>query len=436
MSAILLPYQRRWIDDKSRMKIGMFARQTGKTFSTTLEIVEDCLEHDLRGARTRWVILSRGERQAKEAMNEGVKLHLKAFKCAFESLEAPFVLSDGTKISALEVSLTHGSRITALPANPDTARGFSANVFLDEFAFHQNSRAIWGALFPVISKPGLKLRITSTPNGKDNKFYELMSAEDSVWSRHRMDIYQAVAEGLERNVEELRAGLGDAELWAQEYELQFLDEAGSWLSYELILAAEHSSAGHPEAYEGGPCFLGNDIASRGDLWITAVFEEVGDVFWLRELVELKNATFARHDAEINRLMRSYRVLRLLMDQTGMGEKPVEDMQRLYGRKVEGVLFSGSRKLDMATVSRQMFEDRRVRIPAGNLDLRADLHKVKKVIGVSGHPRLLAERDEHGHADRFWAICLALAGAAQPRLSAAIVSGLPRESTLMLRGYDG
>ena len=32
-------------------------------------------------------------------------------------------------------------------ANPDTARGFSANVFLDEFAFHKDSREIWKALF-------------------------------------------------------------------------------------------------------------------------------------------------------------------------------------------------------------------------------------------------------------------------------------------------
>ena len=36
MSAILYPYQRRWLDDKSRFKIGMFARQSGKTFTTTL----------------------------------------------------------------------------------------------------------------------------------------------------------------------------------------------------------------------------------------------------------------------------------------------------------------------------------------------------------------------------------------------------------------
>ena len=177
---ILYPYQKAWLEDDSRFKIGMFARQTGKTFTTTLEIALDMALAELEGRRTRWVILSRGERQAREAMEEGVKLHLRAMNAAFDALETDFRLEDRTTVRALEVSMRNGSRVTALPANPDTARGFSANVFLDEFAFHKDSHAIWKALFPVISKNGLKLRITSTPNGKENKFFELMTAEDGA----------------------------------------------------------------------------------------------------------------------------------------------------------------------------------------------------------------------------------------------------------------
>lgn len=50
----LYGYQRRWLADKSRFKIGMFARQTGKTFTTTLELVDDCFEAEAMGGRTRW----------------------------------------------------------------------------------------------------------------------------------------------------------------------------------------------------------------------------------------------------------------------------------------------------------------------------------------------------------------------------------------------
>ena len=110
---LLYPYQRRWLDDRARFKIGLFARQCGKTFTATLEIVLDCLDAEARGQRHRWVILSRGERQAKEAMEEGVKRHLTALSIACEVLEKPF---DATA-KALEVVLPGGSRITALPAN-------------------------------------------------------------------------------------------------------------------------------------------------------------------------------------------------------------------------------------------------------------------------------------------------------------------------------
>ena len=75
----LYPYQQRWLLDDARFKVGMFARQTGKTFTTTLEIVIDCLKAEAEGRRAKWVILSRGERQSRQAMNEGVKLHLAAF---------------------------------------------------------------------------------------------------------------------------------------------------------------------------------------------------------------------------------------------------------------------------------------------------------------------------------------------------------------------
>ncbi len=426
------PYQRRWLEDKSRFKIGMFARQTGKTFTTCGEIVEDCLRAEIEGKRVRWVILSRGERQAKEAIDEAVKPLCRAFYTVYSGLrglptftEGEFRTDSGVVYKTQEVSFPSGSRITALPANPDTARGYSANVFLDEFAIHKDSRDIWTALFPVISKPGLRLRVTSTPKGKNNKFHELWTSKDDTWSRHRVDIHEAVADGLDRDIPALRAGMADEDAWAQEYELEFIDEATAWLPYDLILSCEHADAGAPKRYRGGPCVVGNDIARRNDLWVAWVWEIVGDVLWTREISTLRRASFAAQDAEMDRIMRSYRVIRLVMDQTGMGEKPVEDAQRRYGAdRVEGVLFSPATKLTVATHAKQAFEDRRLRIPAGDAVLRADLHKIQKTVGPSGAPRLVADSDGEGHADRAWACFLGVAGVAAGAAEYAYEPALP------------
>lgn len=423
----LYAYQRRWLADKSRFKIGMFARQTGKTFTTTLELVDDSFEAEALGRRARWVILSRGERQAREAMEEGVKKHCKAYNLGIQEFESGFRGADGTVYNQLDVVLPGGSKITALPANPDTARGFSANVFLDEFAFHQDSRKIWTALFPVISN-GYKLRITSTPNGKGNKFYDLMTGAGGTWSRHLVDIYQAVKDGLPRNIDELRAALDDDDAWAQEYELKWLDEASAWLSFDLINSVEHDAAGRPEHYQGGPCYVGVDIAARNDLFVIWVGELVGDVLWTREIITRRRISFAEQDALLDDVFARYRVLRCCMDQTGMGEKPVEDAQRRHGStRVEGVLFTAANKLTMATLGKEAFEDKKIRIPLGDAPLRADLHKLQKVTGPTGTPRFVADSDSAGHADRAWACFLACnaAGAGGQPAAGATVESSPK-----------
>jgi phage FluMu gp28-like protein len=404
----LYPYQQRWLSDKSRFKIAMFARQTGKSFTTTLEVAMDCLAAESEGRKKRWVMLSRGERQAKEAMDEGIKKHLNAFQAGFEALEYEW---EGS-YRALEVELPGGSKITALPANPDTARGFSASCFLDEFAFHKDSRAIWKALFPVISA-GHQLRIVSTPNGKGNVFYDLMTGQDNTWSRHTTDIYQAIADGLPRDAAELRGALNDQDAWEQEFELKWLDEASAWLSYDLINTCEDEAAGIPGEYSRGEVYIGNDIGLRGDLWCAWVVERVGDVFWTREIRTLKRASFAEQDAAIAELFEAYDVRRMCIDQTGMGERSTEEYRRKYGSRIEGVLFTQSNKQILAGIGKQAFEDKKIRIPQGNDAVRNDLHKLKKIVSPTGGIRFDADRDSAGHADRTWACFMALNAAITP-----------------------
>ena len=397
----LLGYQRRWIEDRSRFKVGMFARQTGKTFTTCLEILLSILKKEEGGGRERWVILSRGERQAKEAMDEGFKRHLQAVGCGFRENFIPFQ----TVSSSLEVKFSNGSCVTALPANPDTARGYSANVFLDEFAFHQDSDKIWESLFPVISHGDKRLIITSTPNGKNNRFYKIINGGGN-WSRHIVTIYDAIKDGLKRDVGKLKEMLNDADSWAQEFELQWVDEASSWLSYELIESCVNKECGISSNYTDGICYLGVDIAVRNDLFVATVIEENDSVFYLREMIEGRKIGFQEQDKIIDGLMKRYRVGRVCVDQSGIGERSVEELQRMYGEyMVNGVIFTQAAKLDMALKARKLFEQKRIQIPF-NMDLINDLHKITKTVGQTGVIRLTAERDRDGHADRAWSLFLA------------------------------
>ena len=150
-----------------------------------------------------------------------------------------------------------------------------------------------------------------------------------------------------------------------------------------------------------------DIGARNDLFVIWVDELVGDVAWCREVIAERRISFAAQDELLADVFRRYRVVRCCMDQTGMGEKPVEDAKRLHGSsRVEGVLFTTPNKLVLATLGKEQFEDRKCRIPMGDAVLRTDLHKLKKVQGPTGAPRFVAESDSAGHADRAWAKFLA------------------------------
>lgn len=402
----LLAYQKAYLADASRFKLAWWARGTRKTFTTTLEIVDHIMAVEAEGKRTRWIIASRGERQSLVAI-EFAKQHAKAFALAVGDIQTEDKTTDqGFEYKVHTIRFPNGSEIIAVPANPDTLRGYTGNLLLDEFAFHLDSRKIWAAVFPIIRAEYL-LRIASTGNGKGNKFYELATINDPVWSIHKVTIVDAVNAGLPFDLDEQRRALNDEDAWAQEYMLEWLDEASAWLDYDLINSCEAEGAGDPALYGQGMCYSGEDIGLRRDLWVMWVVEKVGDVLWTREIRTLRRAAFLEHDRTRDELFAKYRIIRHCMDQTGMGEKPVEDAKRRHGSlRVEGVLFSQASKLLLATVGKESFQDKKIRIPQGDDALRADLHKLKKEVTSTGAPRFVADSDSNGHADRAWACFLA------------------------------
>ena len=178
-----------------------------------------------------------------------------------------------------------------------------------------------------------------------------------------------------------------------------------------IRAAEDEKAGAPEHYAGGRTVIGYDVARRVHLSVFWVLELVGDVAWTREAIELKGAKFRDQDAELKRLVDCFNPYRIAIDQTGMGEKQVEDAQRLYGsHRVEGVLMTPPARLEVASALKRRHEDKTIRIPASDT-IRRDFRSIKRAPGSTGGPRLVAdESDTDGHADRFWAAGLACAAA--------------------------
>jgi phage FluMu gp28-like protein len=265
----LLPYQRRAIESTSRFTWNCWARQTGKSFTFALRRLFRAIQR-----RRDQIILSAGERQSREVMQK-VRNLCELLNMASQLLETP-CLADPT-IRQLEITLPNKARIIGLPANPLTARGYSGDVFLDEFAMHREDEAIWNAMFPTLLREGGELDVASTPRGCRNVFHRLRGNEE--FSHSRLTLEEAIGQGLAADAEAMRRGIGDEIAWRQEFCCEFLDEATSFMPYELIRACQDARLitvvdWKAIARERADIFAGVDVGRVRD--VTCV--------WLWELV--------------------------------------------------------------------------------------------------------------------------------------------------------
>lgn len=429
----LFKYQRRWLADSSRFKIALWARQTGKDFTAAAEAVIHSRLHP--GAT--WIVLAAGERQALESIDKAKvwaeAFHIPISECTENFTPHPGIRPPGgprTRLLSSQIKWANGARFIALPGKPETVRGYSANIILTEFAFHDDPEAIWRAIYPSISNPlrggEKKLRIISTPNGLGNKFAELWH-HGRDYSKHKVDIHEASRQGLELDVEELRRGLRDEQAWAQEYECEFADGAEVLLPYDLIESCESADAVETaEARElsarrdrNRPLFMGIDFGRKRHLTVAWILERKGGVLETREVLALKGLSTPEQVEALR--PRVGLCQRVALDYTGggigLGDQLAREFseyrrkERMHG-KVELCAFTPALKAELYPRLRAAFERREVRIPISRA-IREDLHGVQRWVSANGAITYRAADREDGHSDRATALALALRAASQP-----------------------
>lgn len=325
-------------------------------------------------------------------------------------------------IQAYRIRFASGFRIVSLPSVPRAFRGKQGVVILDEAAFHDKIAEKIKAALALLMWGG-QVIVISTHDGVNNAF-NLLVEEMRDGTRpgrlFRITFDDAIADGLYERMAEvyairgkpieakeqfiagIRAYYGDDA--AEELDVIPAQGEGTLINLQALAACEDHDAGRPELYGGGHYIIGRDVARRRDGQIIWGFELVGDVLVLRDRWEEVGKSFAEQDAFFNWLMLHRRVLQAGIDQTGMGEKVVEDLQRLHGvQRIVGYQLTGPTRLDIGLSLARRVEMVRMRIPHDPV-IRADLLAIKKASSGGGAIRLV--NDDTVHADRFWAAGMA------------------------------
>lgn len=136
--------------------------------------------------------------------------------------------------SVTTLRFSNGSRLLALPATPDTTRGYSAAsmLILDEGAFIQD--AVYSAVVPTLAADG-RLLALSTPAGPLGWFWRSWQDETGTWERHRVRASESRQYTPER-LADVRRLVGE---WSYQtdYQAEFLDPAGAAFKAAHIDAA-------------------------------------------------------------------------------------------------------------------------------------------------------------------------------------------------------
>jgi hypothetical protein len=169
------------------------------------------------------IMLSPTERQSRELFRKVLDI--------WRALGRP-VAAEAENTLALE--LVNGGRLVALPGNEATVRGYSGAKLLivDEAA--RVPDPLFHAVTPMLAVSGGRLVALSTPAGKRGWWHQAWIGEGGAWARWEVPAARCPRIGASFLAEE-RAAL-PRQIFAQEYECQFVEASDQVFAYDDIAA--------------------------------------------------------------------------------------------------------------------------------------------------------------------------------------------------------
>ena len=454
IDGVLLGYQRRWLADTAEVKVCEKSRRIGLTWAEAAEAV-------LAAARRRspWdtYYISYNREMTREFIDTCADWTLRFGEAASE-VEEVVIENEGEDINAFRITFPTRAKILALPSRPTSLRGMQGRVVIDEAAFVPDLSELLKAAMALLIW-GAQVIVVSTHNGIDNPFNELVSevrAGKAPHSLHRIDIEDALADGLYRRILERRSAVtGAAEAWTADGERQWLEDLvaryGEGAQEELYCVPSQGSAKYfpralieramsggipvvtyerdsewtyrPEAERQADCaewiaenlapalaaararaakepvrsYLGGDVGRSVDLSVFALFLETAKLdLEAAVYVEMRNVPFhQQHQVFCALVDGAPRFSAAALDARGNGQMLAEMAAQKYGPAyVHEVMISRKTYEQYMPRYRARFEDRTIRVPrhAGVLDD----HRV--VVLDRGVP-VIAERTGEGGKQR-------------------------------------
>jgi phage FluMu gp28-like protein len=434
---VMLPYQQRWIADKSPFKVASKSRRTGLTWAEAADDVLTAASAREAGGQNVYYIAYNQDMTLEYI--QACAMWAKAFNKAASEYEEGFWSEEkeDAHIKTFTIRFPEsGFRVVALSSRPSNLRGRQGIIVIDEAAFHEKLAELLKAAMAMLIWGG-KVRVISTHNGDTNPFAELITdirAKKRKGTVYDIDFKTAVAEGLYKRVC-LRLGKpwtqADEDAWVQgvydfygkgaDEELDCVPSngGGTWLSRALIESRmveapvftwecpkgfelepqhirvadcndwleEHLKPALAKLDPTLPSGLGEDFGRTGDLSVFAPWQVTATLKRVVPfLVELRNVPFEQQKQVLFYVLdRLPRLRKVAMDARGNGQWLAEVAMQKYGAAVvEQIWLTEHWYRDNTAPFKAAFEDDTISLPR-DANTLADLRAFELVRGVPRIP---------------------------------------------------
>lgn len=196
---LLLPYQARFIEDDSNVKVCEKSRRIGITWAEAANSTLIAAQSGRSGCDT-WY-LAANEDGAKEFMLD-CAFWAKQYKIVASEIETVILQDENKDIQTYQIRFASGWRVTGLTSRPTNLRGKQGRVVADEYAFHPDPEGLEKAGTALLMWGGKTIYI-STHNGVNSYFntlIEQIKAGKKKGKLHRITLDDAIADGLYQRI--------------------------------------------------------------------------------------------------------------------------------------------------------------------------------------------------------------------------------------------
>jgi len=324
-----------------------------------------------------------------------------------------------TRETQTVIEFSNGSEIHSLPANEDGSniRGFTAHFIIIDEAGYIDDR-VYKAIRPMLATTQGHLWLIGTPNGVGNYFYRAFTVKSEQFVRHhfKSEISPKIDE---RFLDQERESMPDQE-YRQEYEAEFIDEAGVMFPLKQIDSLIDDNCPIKEEPTPGLSYvLGYDPAAFGsDDAVGIILEDrrthksydKSKPFAVVNTFEFKRVGLEYQLNYIKNLHNIWKFKRLIVDTTGLGTGLLEFLLK-ESIPVEEFIFSLKSKQEVYFYTKRVFDANELILPR-HAKLRKQLSEMKTEKSVTGYTKIYHPA-KTGQDDYPTALVLAIWGTRMP-----------------------